>query len=175
LSTGRSTRSSESTRAAAPAWHEILTRWLPVAVWAAFISWFSTDAFSARSTNNYIDPVLRFLFGDLTPAGFRLAHTIVRKGAHTIEYAILAVLTCRALITSSSDGPLPRATVLRALLYCAVYALIDEAHQSLVPSRTGSGIDVGVDIMGATLGALLLYWWRAARARALSARFRATA
>jgi VanZ family protein len=152
----------------------MLTRWLPVAVWAAFISWFSTDAFSARSTNNYIDPVLRFFFGELTPAGFRLAHTIVRKGAHTIEYAILAVLTCRAL-AATSDRPLPRATMLRALLYCAIYALIDEAHQTFVPSRTGSGIDVGVDIMGATVGALLLYWWRAARARTVSARFRATA
>jgi VanZ family protein len=174
LSTARSPRSSEAAPAASPAWLDVLTRWLPVVVWAAFISWFSTDAFSARSTNNYIDPVLRFLFGELTPAGFRFAHTVVRKSAHTIEYAILAVLTCRALITTPGER-LSRATMARGLLYCAIYALIDEAHQALVPSRTGSGIDVGVDVMGATLGTLMLYWWRAVRARAVSGRFRATA
>lgn len=173
MSTGRSTRSSESAAVKTPAWHEVLTRWLPVVVWAAFISWFSTDAFSARSTNSYIDPVLRYLFGDLTPAGFRLAHTVVRKSAHTIEYAILAILTCRALTTSPGER-LTRGTMVRALLYCTVYALMDEAHQAFVPSRTGSGIDVGVDVMGATSGALLLAWWRATRARSLSDRFRAT-
>jgi VanZ family protein len=173
LSTGRSPRSSEAESAANPAWFDALTRWLPVVVWAAFISWFSTDAFSARSTNSYIDPVLRFFFGELTPAGFRFAHTVVRKSAHTIEYAILAVLTCRALATNPTER-LPRATLVRALLYCAMYALIDEAHQTFVPSRTGSGIDVGVDVMGATLGALLLMWRRAVRARTLSGPFRAT-
>lgn len=176
MSTGRSTSSSESAPVTTPAWLDVLTRWLPVVVWAAFISWFSTDAFSARSTNSYIDPVLRLLFGELTPAGFRFAHTVVRKSAHTIEYAILAILICRALATAAG-GRLPRAAMVRALLYCAVYAVIDEAHQTFVPSRTGSGIDVGVDVMGATLGTLLLWWWRAARARArsLSDRFRATA
>lgn len=175
MSTGRSTRSSDAAPATTPAWLNVLTRWLPVVVWAAFISWFSTDAFSARSTNSYIDPVLRFFFGDLTPAGFRFAHTVVRKSAHTIEYAILAILTCRALTTTILGERLPRGTMVRALLYCTVYALMDEAHQAFVPSRTGSGIDVGVDIMGATLGTLLLAWWRAARARSLSDRFRATA
>ena len=174
MSTGPSTRSSEAAPSANPAWLEGLTRWLPVVVWAAFISWFSTDAFSARSTNSYIDPVLRFLFGELTPAGFRFAHTVVRKSAHTIEYAILAVLTCRALATNPAER-LSRTVVVRALLYCAVYAMIDEAHQTFVPSRTGSGIDVGVDVMGATLGASLLAWRRAVRARGLSGRFRATA
>ncbi len=174
MSTGPSTRSSDAASPANPPWSETLARWLPVVVWAAFISWFSTDAFSAHSTNSYIDPVLRYFFGELTPAGFRFAHTVIRKSAHTIEYAILAVLTCRALATNPTER-LARAVVIRALLYCAVYALIDEAHQTFVPSRTGSGIDVGVDVMGATLGALMLTWRRAVRARAISGRFRATA
>jgi VanZ family protein len=158
LSNGRSTSSSE-------AWSDgrsTLQRWLPVVVWAAFISWFSSDAFSARSTNSYIDPVLRFLFGDLTPAGFRLAHNVVRKSAHLVEYAILAALTVRAL--TARRGRVPSAIVVRALLYCALYAFIDEAHQALVPSRTGSVIDVLVDTAGATVGTLLTARWRSARA-----------
>jgi VanZ family protein len=140
---------------------------LPVVVWAAFISWFSTDAFSARSTNSYIDPVLRLFLGDLTQAGFRFAHGIIRKSAHMIEYAILGALTGRAL--TAPGARVPRAMIARTLASCAAYALLDEAHQSLVPSRTGSGIDVLIDVTGATAGTLLFTWWRATRtARASS-------
>jgi VanZ family protein len=147
---------------------------VPVIVWAAFISWFSTDAFSARSTNSYIDPVLRYFFGDLTPAGFRLAHNVIRKSAHLIEYAILGALTCRA--QTEPRAFVPRPVVVRTLAVCAGYALLDEAHQALVPSRTGSGIDVMVDTVGATLGTLALARWRnRARPGEISDRSRATA
>lgn len=161
LSNGRSTSSSD--------WGSTIQRWLPVIVWAAFISWFSTDAFSARSTNSYIDPVLRFFFGELTPAGFRFAHSIVRKSAHLLEYAILAMLTVRA--QTESWAHVPRSVVLRTLAYCAAYAMLDEAHQTFVPSRTGSPIDVMVDTTGATLGTLLFAGWR----NRISDRFRARA
>ncbi len=161
MSTGRSTRSSEAGSHAPGDWIAIGKRWLPVVVWAAFISWFSTDAFSARSTNSYIDPVLRYFFGELTPAGFRFAHSIIRKSAHLIEYAILGGLTIRAQVP---DGPLAQTTVVRTILYCAIYAVIDEAHQALIPSRTGSWVDVLVDVSGATAGTLLLTRRRARRA-----------
>jgi len=38
--------------------------------------------------------------------------------------------------------------------------MLDELHQTLVPSRTGSGIDVLVDTTGATIGTLLFTRWR---------------
>ena len=158
LSNGRSLRSSDRPPAASSDWLVTLQRWLPVVVWATFISWFSTDAFSARSTNSYIDPVLRYLLGDLTPAGFRFFHSIIRKSAHMIEYAILGALTVRALTTPGAR--ISRPLIVRALVACAVYALLDEAHQTLVPSRTGSGIDVMIDIAGATFGTLLMAWRR---------------
>jgi VanZ family protein len=161
LSNGQSTRSSDVSITSGSS--GVLQRWLPVVVWAAFISWFSTDAFSARSTNSYIDPVLRFFFGELTPAGFRLAHSIVRKSAHTIEYAILGALTLRAL--SPPGTRISRALVLRTLVYCAAYALLDEAHQTFVPSRTGSPVDVMIDVAGATIGTILMTSWRARSAR----------
>lgn len=110
------------------------------------------------------------MFGELTPAEFRLAHNIVRKSAHLIEYAILGALTLRALMPVGVQR-VPRATVARTLAYCAAYALLDEAHQALVPSRTGSGVDVLVDVVGATTGTLLIVWWRGR----ISGRFRATA
>ncbi|MEB2285670.1 MAG: hypothetical protein B6D46_08925 [Polyangiaceae bacterium UTPRO1] len=153
MSYERSTSSSEPHRPASSAWAAAAKRWLPVFLWAAFISWFSSDAFSARSTNSYIDPVLRSLFGDLTPAGFRLAHSVIRKSAHLIEYAILGGLIYRAI--SAPSAPFSRAAALRALAYCAAYAVLDEAHQAFVPSRTGSGVDVLIDTAGAAFGTLV--------------------
>lgn len=165
LSSGRSTSSSDHPSDASD-WIGTLLRWVPVVVWAAFISWFSTDAFSARSTNSYIDPVLRWIFGDLTPAGFRLAHNVIRKSAHLIEYAILAALTCRAQVTARAR--IPRSLALRTLAACAAYALLDEAHQSFVPSRTGSIVDVLVDSAGAAVGAFAITAWRNRAAAARS-------
>lgn len=158
MSSEPSTRSSELERSATHDWTGGLQRWLPVVVWACVISWFSTDAFSARSTNSYIDPVLRFFFGELTPAGFRFAHSIVRKSAHLTEYAILGALICRAL--TEPGARISRAVAVRAVLCCAAYATLDEFHQTFVASRTGSPIDVLIDSSGATIGTLVFTRWR---------------
>ncbi len=158
MPSGPSTSSSDHPSDASSDWTGTLLRWVPVVVWAAFISWFSSDAFSARSTNSYIDPVLRWIFGDLTPAGFRLAHSVIRKSAHLVEYAILAALACRA--QTVPRAPIRRGLALRTLAACAAYALLDEAHQAFVPSRTGSIVDVLVDFTGATVGTVALAAWR---------------
>ncbi len=149
--------SSSETGGSAPT-RGSLTRWIPVVVWATCISWFSTSAFSAQSTNSYIDPALRYLFGELSPGTFRFAHTVIRKGAHFIEYAVLAILLCRAL---SEPGTRPSTSVLvRVIVYCTIYACLDELHQAFVPKRTASPYDSMLDTLGASLGALLFRTWR---------------
>jgi len=159
LSAAPSTSSSDSGTVPARA---TLARWAPVVVWAGCISWFSTGAFSAQSTNSYIDPVLRYFFGELAPETFRFAHTIIRKSAHFLEYAVLAILLCRAL-TEPGARPTP-AILLRVIVSCAIYACLDELHQLFVPRRTGSFYDSLLDTLGATVGALLLLMWRPGRA-----------
>ncbi len=130
-----------------------VVRWAPVVVWATCISWFSTGAFSAQSTNSYIDPVLRYFFGELSAPAFRFAHTVIRKSAHFLEYGVLAILLCRAL---TEPGARPsRAIVVRAIVYCAIYACLDEFHQTFVPKRTGSPYDSMLDTVGAAVGALI--------------------
>jgi VanZ like family len=157
LSSAPSTSSSEA-RTTPATERGTLARWLPVLVWAGCIGWFSGDAFSARSTHNYIDPVIRFLFGDLSPEGFRFAHAVVRKTAHFVEYAFLAFLLVRAL--AAKRGPVALAVVGQAILYSALYASADELHQYFVPSRGGSPMDVALDTLGATTGAFLMFWRR---------------
>ena len=160
MSHALSTSSSENA-GERPSARRSLARWVPVVLWATCISWFSTDAFSARSTNSYIDPVLRYFFGELSAEGFRFAHTIIRKSAHFLEYAVLGMLVCRA---TAVPGARPSAgAIVRTIVACGLYAALDELHQTFVPNRTGAPTDVAIDTIGAAVGTSLLTWRRARR------------
>ncbi|GBD09991.1 hypothetical protein HRbin22_02254 [Candidatus Thermoflexus japonica] len=78
--------------------------------------------------------------------------TLLKKTAHGLEYAILAVLarwTLRAHGTPHAGR--------WAWGWAVLYALTDEAHQMLIPGRHPSGWDVGIDALGAAIG---LWAWR---------------
>ncbi|MFC4322508.1 VanZ family protein [Litchfieldia salsa] len=75
---------------------------------------------------------------------------IIRKSGHVIAFGLLGILFRFAL------GDIKRA-YLYAWILTTVYAMTDEFHQSLVPSRTASIMDVGLDSIGAGL-ALLALW-----------------
>jgi VanZ family protein len=107
----------------------MLTRWLPVVVWAAVI--FALSSVPSLSSG--------LGFWDL----------VLRKCAHTTEYAILAVLLLRA--TGSAWW---------ALALTVAYAGTDELHQTLVRGRHGSPVDVGIDAVGALVGLGAVRWWR---------------
>jgi VanZ family protein len=102
-----------------------VTVWLPVVAWAALIF-----ALSSRP--------------DLS-TGLGVWDTILRKGAHVVEYAVLGALLARAL---GAGVPAFAAGV--------AYAVTDELHQSFVPGRHASALDVVVDAVGVALGILAL-------------------
>lgn len=80
--------------------------------------------------------------------------TIIRKGAHFSEYAILAQLTFQLLLAL----PRPRKDSICALcgfLFAAIYAATDEFHQSFVPGRAMMAKDVLIDSLGALTGVLI--------------------
>ncbi len=94
----------------------------------------------------------------LSPAHIDTANLILRKTAHFVEYAILAMLTYRAL----GMGPTPRARgarLLGAVLIAVGCASFDEWHQTLTLTRTGRPRDVLIDGMGALTGALTGGWY----------------
>src|SRR5256714_8122401 len=128
-----------------------LKYWLPVLVWMIFIFIGSTDLLSAAHTSRFIGPFLRWFAPDVSDAAIASIQLVVRKCAHLTEYAILTALLCRALRQH-------RQRVFGiAFILAAIYAALDEFHQSLVASRTGSPWDVAIDCIGALAG-LLLYW-----------------
>lgn len=134
--------------------------WLPVVFWMAVIYVASTDLFAAQHTSRFIGPLLRWLVPDISPQTIMFVQLVVRKAAHVMEYAILAVLLFRALLAGrfARSGWLAFASIIGA----AVCAAADEYHQSFVRSRTGSPLDVMIDLTGALLG-IAVYWWAMAR------------
>jgi VanZ family protein len=99
--------------------------WLPVIAWAAVI--FALSSIPHLGT------------------GLGTWDTVLRKGAHVTEYAILGLLLLRAV-----GRELP------AFLIGVAYAITDEVHQHFVQGRHASPIDVAIDSAGILLGIVLL-------------------
>ena len=140
-----------------------LSRYLPLVAWLVFISYASSDSFNAGNTSRIIGPLVLWLFPNTTPETLLVIHVITRKAAHFTEYAILAFLAARAFRTSPRPA-LANRWFIAALALIVAYALVDEYHQSFVPSRTASIYDSMVDIAGG-LTALLIIRFRDNRAR----------
>ncbi len=111
----------------------ILKLWGPVVVWAALILFAATDLFSAESSGS----LLQTIFGVEVP---RWLHVALRKLAHVVAYGILAGLAWRA------DR---RWLVILAIVLGV--AAVDESMQSQSLRRTGSAVDVVIDLFGAFL------------------------
>ena len=101
-----------------------LTYWAPVVLWAAVI----------------------FVLSSISDLGTGLGtwDTVLRKLAHTAEYAILGGLLFRAVRNPPA-----------AVLLASAYAVTDEVHQAFVAGRHGSPLDWLIDTAGAVLGVAL--------------------
>ena len=133
--------------------HEQLRRWLPVVVWAAVISTFSTGWFTGERTVAYIMPLLAALFPSASIEQLRTMHYVIRKSAHFTEYLVLSVLLYRAL-RGGRRWDLRAAGI--AVAIAALYSLGDEFHQWFVPGRTAAATDCLIDVSGAAAGQGLL-------------------
>ncbi len=124
-----------------------LSRYLPLIVWLVFISYASSDSFSADNTSRIIGPLVLWLYPNTSAETLATIHLITRKLAHLTEYAILGLLAARAFRTSPNPV-ISRHWFLISAALIVIYALIDEYHQSFVPSRTSSVYDSFIDMTG---------------------------
>ncbi len=74
-----------------------------------------------------------------------------KKGGHFLGYALLALLALRAVL----DWQRP---YLSTFIVVLLYSLSDEFHQTFIPGRNGTLVDVLIDMSGAVSCLLLLYW-----------------
>ena len=107
---------------------------------------------SSEHTSRFIGPFLRWLAPDISDATVASIQLLVRKCAHLAGYAILAALLYRAF--RQGRYPFRPGRCFRFLI-AALYAALDEFHQSFVPSRTGTPRDVMIDCIGAAIGLAL--------------------
>jgi len=138
-------------------------RYGPLIVWLAFIAFASSVEFSAENTSRIIRPLLLWLFPNISEARIAFVHFLTRKTAHFTEFAVLGLLSARAF-SVSSQYMLRRMWFFAGLLLVVVWALLDEFHQSFVPSRTASLYDSLIDIAGG-LTALIGYRYVRGRLR----------
>jgi VanZ family protein len=116
----------------------------------------STDAMSAAHTSRFIVPFLLWINPDISLATLLQIHFLIRKGAHLMEYAVLAYLLARAAEQSAFRMKQWK-HLLAAFAIASLYAASDEFHQWFVGSRGSSVGDVLIDISGAISG-LLVFW-----------------
>lgn len=139
----------------------MIVAWGPVAVWMAVIFSLSSDQFSDVNTAAWLSgmPIVR-VFG-LPPAVIEAGNFIVRKCMHFVEYAVLAMLTLRAM-RATRPGYSDRRLLAAAVIVAALCASMDELHQHLrTLTRSGTPTDVVLDsfgaLAGAVVGAMYLY------------------
>lgn len=139
----------------------IVLAWAFVALWAGVIITLGGDDWSLQETSRFLSPMIEWIFGDIDgPTKWRI-YLAVRKSAHFVEYAILALLTFRAALISAPRNQLATAGW-TALFLVALVSTADEARQAFSSARSGSPYDVLIDVTGGAvaIGALLLITWR---------------
>jgi VanZ family protein len=141
--------------------------YLPVLIWMSVIFVASTDLGSTRRTSRFIGPFLRWFNPEISAETIHDVQVVVRKCGHITEYAVLAILVWIARRVSRAVRPLlSQWQWMEArwiVLFCGLYAVTDEIHQTFVSTRQGNPWDVLLDSFGATCG-LLAVWivgrWR---------------
>jgi VanZ family protein len=126
---------------------QTIVRYGPLLLWIGFIFFASTNEFSAGNTSRFIRPVLLWLFPQITEDELTTVHLLTRKAAHFFEYAVLAFLARRAFVTSARSF-IQQHWFAWSLVLIVLGSLLDELHQSFVPSRTGSIYDSVIDVAG---------------------------
>ncbi len=116
----------------------VLYRWLPAVLIMAAIFFFS-------SIPSKVMP------------NFGGWDTIIKKAGHMAGYALLGFSYFRVFNSRN------RWAYLAAVLAVVIYAISDEYHQSFVPGRNSTFVDVGIDTIGACLGLISLRYIPALR------------
>lgn len=153
--------------------------WVLVALWMVAIFTFSSNpADESEEQSGYFTRIIASMvvpgYAGMTPeqqeAAAQPFDHPVRKTAHALEYALLGVLTCSALLLtwrsgqgSSRENPTsdtggstgPALLVGLSTAIGALYAGTDEIHQLFVPGRAGMISDVALDTAGVLAGALV--------------------
>lgn len=145
-----------------------------VILWIAVILWMTVIfAFSAQPADDsdelsmeFAQRIFRFINGlqdipvfawigtESIIMAIGVANHFVRKTAHFMIFAVLAVLVYNLM---AAYGIKRNRVVLLAALVCLAYAITDEMHQIFVPGRAGQIKDVLIDFSGSVCALGITY------------------
>ncbi len=147
---------------------------LPLLVWMAVIYHFSSEPYSKQNLRPWLkqefsDKRINQLFSEskiqyngkevsIRKSGtWGFVEFFIRKAAHLFVYGVLAILIARLLHRGLGQRKL--AVYVTVILASALFAGLDEFHQSFVSQRTAAIEDVILDTCGALLGTAMYYFF----------------
>jgi VanZ family protein len=135
--------------------------WVPAALSVLMIVLESTATMSAKNTSEWLYPYWVRIFGPISMVQWDEVHHLIRKTGHFVGYGLVSMAffyswrqTLRRMAVK--HWTLWRRASVLAVLCTLLIAISDEYHQSFLPSRTSSPIDVCIDLSGAIAAQLLL-------------------
>lgn len=142
-------------------------------IWMGVIFWFSSENGEASSkqsgkiTNGIVKMVDKVFDLNMSEQGIMQTVSalgrIVRKSAHFLEYALLAVL---AFLTIGSIWKVSNPVRFAGTTgFVFLYAVSDEIHQLFVPGRVGCFQDVMIDTSGGILACIIILFVTSCRTR----------
>jgi VanZ family protein len=156
------------------AWRWWLNVWAPVVLAVGVICVESTGTFSSQNTSSWLRPVFERMFGTFQDSTWDALHHALRKTGHFLGYGTVGLTFLRAWLHTLGRrgvGSLlswrVESSVL-AIISTAIVASGDEFHQTFLPGRTGTPVDVLLDTSGACTMCLLVWvicGWTKRRAR----------
>jgi VanZ family protein len=153
-----------------PAIRIFLLFYLPLLIWMGVIYTFSSQPYEKQDIKPWLKKEVsqqkvkqyfsktQFQYGNETVSIKKLGVTgfvefFIRKGGHVTEYAILGTLSYRLFLHILRARSYSKYLI--GVLLCSLYAITDEFHQRFVHHRTPTAADVGLDTLGAAIGATL--------------------
>jgi VanZ family protein len=135
--------------------------WVPAALSVLVIVLESTATMSADNTSRFLYPLWVHLFGPISAADWAQVHHVIRKTGHFVGYGMVSLAffySWRQTLYRMAlrHWNLWRRASVAAVLCTLLIAILDEYHQSFLPSRTSSPIDVCIDLSGAIAAQLFL-------------------
>ena len=135
-------------------WRQLAGLWLPPLAWMAVIFYFSSQSGLPQAESGPLD-------------------FAIKKMAHLFEYGLLGGLLLRACQGSaamrrtqalrSDHQPVLDGPALAAIGLATLWAVLDEVHQSFVPTRSATVRDVLIDFAAILVSVLVARWWQRRR------------
>ena len=149
-----------------------LSAWGPPVAWGILIWQLGADGFSESETRGFLRPLIENLLPWLGSEQRESLAWFIRKSAHPSVYALLALLSWRGVDQTLAVGRGARRLMVLAPVFGL--ALGDEARQAFSTVRSGSLIDVLLDLGGGVLAVAALEQLRSRKKRPLFGRREST-